>query len=208
MTEEQTTEQPQGTEQRTYTQDQWESKQNNFVSQITELKGQLSQLTEAQQQTQAEREAQEAERMAKREEWKALSEQQADKLLKVEAIHQETVGSLQAEINTMKQDSAIAKAGVTDELAILGLKMKYSLLGEEAPPMEDWLESLKGDKPELFTAPQQGAGTRNAAAGVAKTSGSMSDEFADELIKSSDPAKRMQGHDHFKTKYGLNNKVY
>ena len=203
MTEEVTT-QPTGEEAtKTYTQEQVESKVNNFITQITDLKTQLSTLSQESEAAKAEREKVEAEKLAKKEEWKTLSEQQADKMLQLEEAHKARVTDLEAEILNMKQDAAIAQAGITDELAILGLKMKYAQLGEEAPPMSDWLESLKADKPDLFAPPSGKAGTSNAAAGTVKPAGSLTDEYAEELFKSNDPAKRAQATEHFKQQYNL-----
>ena len=86
---------------------------------------------------QADKDAEKKELEAK-EQYKTLLEQTQAEYTAKEADYQTKQAQLENKYDSLLQDTAIVKAGVTDELTILGLKAKYAST-EDAPIFADWL---------------------------------------------------------------------
>ena len=152
----------------------------------------------------------ERERLAKNEEYKTLAEQLEEQVKTTKSKYESEVANLQAQINSMNQDAAITKAGISDEFAILGIKTKYSLL-DSPPPMEEWLETLKEEKPELFAepAPEKVQGKNNPA-GVVSPIRAVTDTQIDKVYANSPRGseERKQTNAAVLKELGLENKRF
>jgi hypothetical protein len=191
-------------EQKTYTKAELKEYADNRMKEplrrLGELETQLA--TSA-----AEREQADADRLAKNQEWKQLAEQNAEKLVSASTAHSEEVAKLTEKITGMEHDAALTAAGISNELARLGLKTKYSTL-ENPEPMSEWLETLRESQPELFTGPAPAVNTKNKAAGPVTPASSQTDEQRRLAMKSTDPEEAAAATKATLEKLGIGGKKF
>jgi hypothetical protein len=200
MTEE--TQVTEGTESKTYTEaeveamvkDRLDSKMRNPIEQITTLKAELDGLRQ-------QRDAEERAKLEEEGKLKELLEKERNDMASLKAQLEEKDKAYQRKELSSNLDRALEREGIDNQYTRQGILGEYLQL-EERPEVVDYINALKESQPDIFGAPAPAStGTKNQAVGTATQRGGMTDEKADEMLKSSDPEVRKQGSDYWHRKY-------
>jgi hypothetical protein len=177
-----------------------ESAKRGPITELTKAQAELEELRTAE----ADRERAEMEAKG---ELEKLLELTKSELATKQAELETTRKTYETERTTSALDRALEREGVDNGYTRKGILGDYLEL-DEKPDVAEFIAKLKENTPDIFATAAIGAGTKNKAAGVAKQTGSLSDDQVDAMLKSSNPEEKQRAQEHILRDLGLDKKRF